>query len=329
MQAPEFSRHAVLEVLRAHYGLSGDLATLVSERDQNLRFTTDDGSRYVVKVASIDEAIETAEFQALALRHVAKTGPGVETPRLVPTRNGELLAPIVGRGRMHRLRVVSYVDGEPLPRAGLTPGLAASLGAALGRLDAALRDFDHPGKYADNAWDMQRAPGLRKRTDAISDLAIRDMVRDVLDEFEREVLQRFEGFRRQVIHNDANPENILTDVSGGAVKGFIDFGDMLEAPLIVEPAIAASYLRDTGDPWRLVRPFVNAYQSVIPLEADELAVLPLLIQTRLATTITMRCWRSAELGSTDTYARKAIDNESNAEAFLQLLRYETADQPLL
>jgi Ser/Thr protein kinase RdoA (MazF antagonist) len=52
--------------------------------------------------------------------------------------------------------------------------------------------------------------------------------------------------RAQVIHSDANPENVLV---AGKRLGFIDFGDAIKAPLVFDVAIAASYMRVfDGDP---------------------------------------------------------------------------------
>ena len=79
----------------------------------------------------------------------------------------------------------------------------------------------------------------------------------------------------------------------------------------------------------MIRPFVAAYAAEIPLLAEELALLPLLIQTRLATTITMRYWRAAIRGDSDAYALKSRATEGDAEVFLNLLRGRGADQPLL
>jgi Ser/Thr protein kinase RdoA (MazF antagonist) len=329
MKAPDFSHASILATLTKRYGLGGGLQALVSERDQNLLLDADDGRRYAVKIASAAEAPEVAIFQARVLQHVAMAGVDAETPALVQTIDGELLTSIGEPGSSHILRVASWVEGATIPRDSMTPGLAASLGRALAGLDRALSGFEEPGKSQQTPWDMQCALTLRDIGDTISDELARQHVFEVLDEFERQALPAFEQMRRQVIHNDANPDNVIADIDREAVTGFIDFSDLVEAPLVVELAVAASYLRDTGEPWSLLRPFVDAYNEVIPLRSDELELLPLLVETRLATTITMRYWRASQQGADDAYAQRARATEGDAESYLYVLRDGGADQPLL
>ena len=141
-------------------------------------------------------------------------------------------------------------------------------------------------------------------------------------------MPEFCRLRRQVIHNDVNPENVLVDALTSSVSGIIDFGDLVDAPLIVDVAVAGSYLRDREDPVILLAPFVNAYQAVTPLREEELALLHLLLRVRLATTITMFYWRTLELGDDDAYRLQAAHTEGDAERFLRLLQV-TGEQEFL
>jgi len=94
-------------------------------------------------------------------------------------------------------------------------------------------------------------------------------------------------------------------------------GDMVRAPLIKEVAVAASYLRSgDADVLSLVAPFVAAYNSVLPLRADELELLFDLLRTRLAATISILRWRVAQRGADDEYASLQLQSENDAAAFL-------------
>jgi Ser/Thr protein kinase RdoA (MazF antagonist) len=94
---------------------------------------------------------------------------------------------------------------------------------------------------------------------------------------------------------------------------------MLEAPLIVDVAIAVSYLRWTaGDPLAGVAAFVSAYNKVSPLEQQEIDLLFDLIRTRLAATISIRYWRIGERSQDDPYLKKILQ-ENSAESFLARL----------
>jgi Ser/Thr protein kinase RdoA (MazF antagonist) len=65
---------------------------------------------------------------------------------------------------------------------------------------------------------------------------------DWLAHFMQQVQPRLGGLRHQVIHNDLNPYNVLVDPQDHITTvGLIDFGDMVQAPLINELAVACSY----------------------------------------------------------------------------------------
>ena len=53
---------------------------------------------------------------------------------------------------------MTYLDGMPLAKlAARTPALLENFGRAIGRLDAALDDFDHPAIHRDFHWDLVNA----------------------------------------------------------------------------------------------------------------------------------------------------------------------------
>lgn len=314
MKAPEFNHLRVHSLLRQQYGLDGELSTLVSERDQNLALDTSDGQRYVIKIANREESQLAAGMQAAALLHLAGKATHLDVPRVVRARDGALLTDLDG----HIVRVSSWVEGRVLERKAITPAVATSLGRALAVLGEALRDFEHEGAHRPLTWNMEQALQLRYRTSGISDADLRDLVDAVFDEFEARALPQFLQLRRQVIHNDVNPENVLVSASDSKVSGIIDFGDVVDAPLIVDVAVAGSYLRDLDNPSSLLAPFIRGYQQVTPLREDELALLHLLLRVRLSTTITMFYWRSLEFGD-DVYRQKTEHTEGQAERFLRLL----------
>ena len=315
MRAPDLSHESILSALQEYYGLDGTLAALLGESDQNLRLAASDGRRYVVKIAPAGESRLDSDFQVCALRHLEQRDVALMLPRIVPTQSGAYSAEI---GK-NPLRVLTWVAGDVLPRDALTPAAVASLGRSLAALGQALSDFDHAGKARELQWDLQRALGLRQRTPLIGDAAVRAEVTSVFDDFENNGLPKLSGLRRQVIHNDANPENVLFDSQRQVVTGFIDFADMVEAPLVADVAIAGSYLRDASNPFRLLAPFVAGYHEVAPLTAEELELMHLLLRVRLATTLTMAHWRMDELGKEDPYLRQSLHEVGDAERFLRRL----------
>ncbi|MDJ0712238.1 MAG: phosphotransferase [Woeseiaceae bacterium] len=300
--------------VKAQFGLTGDYVPLVSERDQNFRLTCRDGRRFVVKVTSSLEEPAVTDFQIDALLHLERE-PRLALPRVVRTADGHKSGTIDVGGTACRLRVVGFVEGTPIDELDLTSALAASFGTALARLDQALDGFTHPGEQPLLLWDMQRTSEVRDLLGYIDDEGLRQRVSAVIDDFDERVAPIMPALRSQVIHCDANPENVLQCEHG---IGFIDFGDMMRAPLVFDVAIAAAYLR-AEDPLKLVVPFVMAYRREYPLLDEELDLLFDLLRSRLATSITLLYWRSRERDAEDEYRNKLLASEQSAISFLRAL----------
>lgn len=304
----------VAALVRAKFGLAGDYVSLVSERDQNFCLTIPDGRRVVVKVTSSLQESAVTDFQIEALLHLERES-GLPLPRVVRTIAGESSAAIDVGDTACRLRIVEYVEGQPLDDLDVTPGIAGRFGRALATLDRALGGFSHPGQTPLLLWDMQRTGEVRHLLDFIDDEPLRSRVGTVVDDFEARIAPRMGDLRAQVIHADANPENVLL-CDGGI--GFIDFGDMMRAPLVFEVAIAASYLR-AEDPLEFIAPFVAAYHETLPLQYGELRLLFDLVRARLATSITLFFWRLRERSDDDEYRNKLLAGEQDAISFLVAL----------
>jgi Ser/Thr protein kinase RdoA (MazF antagonist) len=320
-EPPNFSESEIRHLLNEQYGLAGELRELVSERDQNIRVTTAAGERYVLKIANAAEDAVVADFQIQALLHMNGSAGGVTVPRIVASLEGHAATTITGAQGEHVARVVNYLPGVPLADVKSGVALARNLGTCLANLGIALRDFEHPGDRQVLLWDMQRAGDLRGLTKHVPDIDLRAAVRRCLDDFESNAKPLFSRLRKQVIHSDLNPGNALVCRDDKTkVAGVIDFGDMVRAPLIIDVAIAASYLRsDGGDPLTFVAPFIAAYDRVTPLQNIEFDLLYDLIRTRLITTVTLLQWRLSARGEDDGYSQAAAHSERNAERFFLAL----------
>ena len=308
----------IREAVEAQFGLFGDYAPLVSERDQNFCLTTAGGDKYVVKVTSAVEPGVVSEFQIAALLHLENRGPGV--PRVIRTMDGRYSGKVACGEDDSRRRLGSDLAGGPLASVAIEHALAREFGAVLARLDAGLQDFSHPGDRPVLLWDLQRAAELRGLLVHINRPDTRRSVERVLDDFEVAVMPALEALRCQVIHGDANPGNVLVDPVSRRVAGLIDVGDMLRAPLVFDVAIAASYLRgEDTNPLQQMIPFFAGYCSVMSLSDLEKALLFDLVRTRLATTITLLFWRLGARPDDDPYRTKTMREEADAIRFLGAL----------
>lgn len=292
---PSFSAEEAAGLLEAHFGIAGELAPLASERDQNFAVTAPDGRHYTLKFANAGEPPESLAFQNAMLRHIAAADASLPVPCLVATRSGESLVMVSGKsGDQHAMRLVSYLPGVPMAEAGASEATLRDLGRVLGRLDRALQGFGHAGAHRAFDWDIRETPRSRARLAFIADAERRAKVASILDEFEARVAPVLPRLPAQVIHNDANDWNILTD-GGGKVSGLIDFGDAIHAPRVAELAVALAYaMLDRDNPILAVAPLVAGYHAEMPLSDQEFAVLPELVAARLAISVTKSAERAKE-----------------------------------
>jgi hydroxylysine kinase len=317
--APRLGEKVVANAVAEKFGLVGEYAALVSERDQNFRVKTADGTRFVAKVTNATEDRGATDFQIAALVHLEACGI-MGVPRIIRTTSGGNRSTIhADDGSELCLRVVSWIDGHLLNDTDVTPEIAGRFGRRLAEMDMALESFEYEGDGDVPLWDLQRAGQLRGLLIHVSDRNIRDQVEAVLDNFDKRVTPALKALPTQVIHNDANTENILLDASGD-VSGIIDFGDALRAPRIIEVSIAAAYLRAVGeDRLRIIAPFVAGYDHRSPLLDTELDLLFDLVRTRLSMTLVILYWRLSARDEDDPYRKKTLEGESDAFEFLKFL----------
>jgi Ser/Thr protein kinase RdoA (MazF antagonist) len=319
VEPPNLDAGVVAEAVAEQFGLAGNYSLLVSERDQNFCLTTANSDRYLVKITSPAEPRDVTDFQIAALDHLANCGV-IGVPQNVRTTAGKKHGLIQSDdGTPLCLRVLTWLNGSLLDDSETTPEMSNSLGGRLADLDVALESFIHESDGHASLWDTQRAGQLRGLLVHVDDTVMRQQLETVLDVMEERVTPVLETLPRQVIHNDANTENILLDTNGD-VSGIIDFGDLLRATRIIEVSTAAAYLRPDGDdPLQLLVPFVAGYHEKSPLSAAELDVLFDLILIRLAITVILFYWRLAARDKEDPYLQKLLDSEGGAFEFLQSL----------
>lgn len=285
------------DLLQRLYGLSGTLKPLTGERDANfLLEPSDGGARRMLKLSHPDEDPLVADFQTQALLHVATTDAGLPVQRLLPDRHG---APSVqiedAEGRTRVARVFSYLEGLPMPQAPRSAAQRLSVARMLARLDLALSGLRHAAGARELPWDIQRADRVRPLLVHVADPARRALVEAALDGFERRAKPRLATLRRQPIHNDFNLYNLLVDPDAtDRVSGILDFGDMVEGPLVDDLAVAASYqIDETSDALATIAPFAAAYHAVSPLQEAETALLLDLVRARLVMVVAISGWRAA------------------------------------
>lgn len=293
---PALTADKAAELVSRHFGITGSLTDLPSDRDQNFLVSAKDGHRYVFKIANADEDAANLDAQAKAL-HELKSG-GLPVPEILPSVSGNMIVHIRLSGTAYLARLISYLEGTPLAKIRpKTNTICQRLGEVMGDIDAVLCGFDHAAVHRTSGWDvLQALETVRENMVFVGDPSEKRLLEDFCSRFASEVIPQLDDLPRQVIHADANDYNVL--VSGfvdGAnpewsrhISGVIDFGDLIHSLRIAEVAIAATYaMMDMVDPISTLCALTAGYHKKSPLLESELNVLFDLVRARLCITASM------------------------------------------
>jgi hydroxylysine kinase len=294
--APAVAPAQLQALARRLYGIDGSVKALAGERDQNCRLETADGRRYVLKISNPSEPVDVVDFQIAALDHIARAAPERPVPRVVRTLEGRTRDTVdLGGGVKTTVRMLTYLDGIQIRETTRTVAQRRAMGTELAQLNLALQGFAHPGATHDLLWNVSAAHRLAAKVDGIVETHRRALVAAFMARFTQHVLPRLPALRSQVIHNDYHFYNVLVAPDDHErIVGIIDFGDMLQAPLVGEVATAAAFhMTGNADPFEGPAPFVAAYHATLPLTDVEQEVIADLMATRHLITALISEWRAA------------------------------------
>jgi len=286
--SPSFSEDELGEIAKSYFGISGDLKDLGGERDQNTRITCPNGRSFLLKISGVTEDPGSVDFQVRALLHIEQVDPGLPVPRLVPGLDGGLVQQHQHKGESSLVRLLTFLPGIPYS-SGTFPSTSGlqSIGGFLARLDRALADFTHPASQSFMPWDIgSNLTFTQQFRDLVPDGA-RALCDPLLDRLEHRAYPQLKQLRQQVIHQDAHGGNLLrADSESEEVIGVIDFGDMIQGPLISDIAITASHFMEKGIEIEDTAISVClGFHSVTPLTAHETDLLLDLVTVRQLLTL--------------------------------------------
>jgi 4-aminobutyrate aminotransferase-like enzyme/Ser/Thr protein kinase RdoA (MazF antagonist) len=288
---PVVTADAAASILEDLYGLRGTAVPLVGERDSTHRVVTDAGT-FVLKIGNPADPPGVVDLQARGLERALAADPTLPIPGVRRTRRGDPTGTVEVDGSVLGVQLVDFLDGRPAPTGAVPPAGRRAVGGVLARLARALTGFTHPLSARPLLWDVTRLPELRPKLAHLHGDR-RALVEAALERYERDVEPLVAGLRKGTIHGDPSPANVLFDPDDpDRVTGLVDFGDLVVAPLVCDPAMAAAYLGfGVDDPRPALADVLAAYHAEWPLTAAEVALVPALAAARLAQSLLVSSWR--------------------------------------
>jgi 4-aminobutyrate aminotransferase-like enzyme/Ser/Thr protein kinase RdoA (MazF antagonist) len=286
LPCPQVGPDPAARLLEQHYDLGGALKSLGSQQDLNYRIDSDRG-RFVLKICRGDYAAVELQAQHAALKHLQEHS-NVRVPKVITSLNGEELLTETVAGHTVHLRLLDYIDGQPLthlPHLGRE--VIAGFGELCGRMSLALAGFEHPGLERTLQWDPRHALELITHLlSTLENLPQRAALEQVVEQVERRVRPLADHLPWQAVHMDITDDNVVWQRDAQRhwqVQGVIDFGDLVRTWRIADLSVTCAALlhHAEGDPFAIL-PAIQACHAITPLQHEELLVLWPLIVARAA-----------------------------------------------
>lgn len=294
-----------VELAREHFGISGRPTRFATEKDDTFRIAPEGGPRFILKVANPNENVAEIDLQVAVLDHVAARAPALPVPRVIPAKSGNRhFAVHDGAGQRRQVRMMSYLEGQPLSEVPANAQGRAEIGRLLAQLRLALADFSHPEDGRVVPWDVKNLLSLEPLLAGVADAEWRRKLDGVLQRFAA-FEARLSRCRTQVLHNDFTRSNVVVDPAlPGFVSGIIDFGDTVRTAIAIDVSTAMlNQLPEAmdGDVFADGRDLLRGYLGIADLTADELALVPSLILARLTTRILLSTAMASRVPSVAAY----------------------------
>ncbi|NDW02663.1 phosphotransferase enzyme family protein [Salipiger sp. PrR002] len=279
-------------ILFEGWGLDGRLTDLGGERDSNTLVETEQGARYVLKVFSPEDGEDIRQLQHCAMRHLTQHS-SVPTPALHPTLAGAFEHPVLHNGDAPLFAALIDMMTGTAPQPDGSEAQMRMIGRSIGALQSGLSGLRHPAARRVLLWDQMNVLRLRELSALIADADLKLRVQRAMDHLEGR-MDALAALPSAIIHNDLSPSNMLVDPADPLrLTAIFDFGDLVEAPLINDIAIAASYfIRPAAPLAPQLACFVAGYEEHRRLGDDELAALPDALLSRLLLRLVIPLWRS-------------------------------------
>ncbi|GAB3051678.1 aminotransferase [Sediminivirga luteola] len=335
---PEIDARLATELAGDRFGVSGQVQELGSQQDRNFLIQTGEGRRHLLKIsnpASTRAEVEAQNAVMAAVRHAGQEAalPGLRAPRVLPSLAGREIEAVALGGREHLVRLLDFLDGEPLigfPYAG--PGTLAGLGALAGRVSVALDGLEHPGLERRLQWDLRRAPEvIESLARFVRDAGRRELVLHAARNAARRLAGLTAELPQQAVHGDLTDDNVVAvrrESGEPELAGIIDFGDAMRSWRITELVMVCTTAlhREPDRPLAVLPAVTGFHRQRALLEAEVEALWPLLVLRGAVLVVSGEQQLAVDPGN--DYAAEAIEREWDVFAAAESLHPAVAGAAL-
>ena len=294
MSAEEAQAVAVM-----HYGVSGQVRHLPTEKDDTFHIRCGPGHAFILKVEHPCEPAGDVVFQTALLDYLRDTAQDLNVPRVIRGGNGDAIVRHVDRaGQVRQVRLLSYLEGVPIEHIPSSADGRRKIGVKLAQLRHGLAGFAHPGADRTLIWDVRCLPDLRALLSFIDAPSHRARAETAMARFV-ELLPAIAALRTQILHNDFNRSNILAvSRQDETIAGIIDFGDALRTAIAIDVSTAMANqlpLEVTSDAATFLcapRDVLRGYLNHADLMPEEVSMLGHLMMARLLLRALISTWRA-------------------------------------
>jgi Ser/Thr protein kinase RdoA (MazF antagonist) len=289
LSEPERIRHLGEVAARAvpYWGVSPAARLTLLNISENATYRVDDPAApkpLILRVHRTGYHTRDAVRSELAWMKALKEEAGVETPRAIPCRDGELIrtvaTPALGEERF--VVMFAFIEGQEPDADDLTEPFQR-LGAIAARMHRHARGWQRPPYFERLVWDFERCVGRNGNWGDWRAAPALDAARiAVLEEMANLIEQRLSRFGQEpdrfgLIHADLRLANLLVTDNDTRV---IDFDDAGLGWFMYDLATAVTFMEERPDLDRLLRAWVQGYRIEAPLSAEEEAEIPTFLMLR-------------------------------------------------
>uniref|UniRef100_A0A0K2T5G2 Hydroxylysine kinase n=2 Tax=Lepeophtheirus salmonis TaxID=72036 RepID=A0A0K2T5G2_LEPSM len=332
---PELPLQMVKDLLLDLYGLKiKDISQLNAYDDRNIRFKIEEivnnkylkdihDPGYVLKVTNnLDsQQPEIYESQNKIMFYLRKQNMNVSEP--IANKTGKYISveKELFPGSIHVVRVLKFIPGMILYSVpNWTTDIFYRMGDYIGEMSKALHNYKDPvlsSRYF--MWQLKFIEEIKPKFYAKSltnDPDKRKMIDSIIDKFvEAKLFKR--NLETSIIHGDFNEQNVLLN-ENNEIYGLIDFGDVHEAPVIFELAIAIMYAMTKSNvipPNEVGGHILAGYLKHRALTQEERSVLKICVAGRYAQSLVLGAYSHEKYPTNEYLVVTANTGWNNLRAF--------------